>query len=59
MPSEIKPAYLIAGTDEAKIGAALARLRARAEREGGAGALESFDPPGGAGPPDAQALARA
>jgi DNA polymerase III delta subunit len=38
----IKPAYLIAGTDLAKIGAALARLRARAEREGGAGALEAF-----------------
>jgi DNA polymerase III delta subunit len=40
--SEIKPAYLIAGTDRAKIDAALARLRARAEREGGAGALETF-----------------
>lgn len=56
MPSEIKPAYLIAGTDEAKIEAALARLRARAEREGGPGALQSFDPPAGGGPPDADGL---
>ena len=38
----IKPAYLIAGSDEGKIDAALTRLRARAEREGGAGVLESF-----------------
>jgi DNA polymerase III delta subunit len=52
--AEIKPAYLIAGSDEAKIGAALARLRARAEREGGAGSLEVFEPMGGAAPdPDA------
>ena len=51
----LKPAYLIAGTDEAKIGAALARLRGRAEREGGPGALQAFEPaPGGA--PDASAL---
>ena len=41
---ELKPAYLIAGTDAAKIDAALARLRARAEREGGPGALEVFPP---------------
>jgi DNA polymerase III delta subunit len=54
MPSDIKPAYLIAGSDEAKIGAALARLRARAEREGGAAGLEAFEPVGGGGPdPDA------
>jgi DNA polymerase III subunit delta len=52
---EIKPAYLIAGTDEAKIDGALARLRDRAEREGGAGALEVFES-GGSGPPDADAL---
>jgi DNA polymerase-3 subunit delta len=53
----IKPAYLIAGTDEGKIGAALRRLRARAEREGGAGALESFAPePGAHRGPDADAL---
>jgi DNA polymerase-3 subunit delta len=55
-PAAIKPAYLIAGTDEGKIGAALARLRARAEREGGPGALQSFTPTAGADPPDAQAL---
>ncbi len=54
---EIKPAYLISGTDEAKIGAALARLRERAEREGGAGALETFG--SGEGAPDAEALAAA
>jgi DNA polymerase-3 subunit delta len=52
----IKPAYLIAGTDEGKIDAAVARLRARAEREGGPGALESFAPDAGLGPPDADAL---
>lgn len=57
--AEIKPAYLIAGDDEAKIEAALAALRARAEREGGPGALESFMPPDGAGPPDLDALAGA
>ena len=51
---EIKPAYLLCGSDEAKIGAALARLRARAENEGGAGALEVFEPTGSGGPdPDA------
>jgi DNA polymerase-3 subunit delta len=51
---EIKPAYLICGSDEAKIGSALARLRSRAETEGGAGALEVFEPSGGGGPdPDA------
>lgn len=52
--AEIKPAYLICGSDDSKIGSALARLRARAEREGGAGALEVFEPSGGGGPdPDA------
>jgi len=50
----IKPAYLIVGTDEGKIGAALSRLRARAEREGGPGALESFG--AGDGPSDPEAL---
>jgi DNA polymerase-3 subunit delta len=55
--ASIKPAYLIAGTDEAKIGAAVSRLRARAEREGGAGALESFSAETGGGPgPDCEAL---
>ena len=56
MSDAIKPAYLIAGSDEAKIAAALARLRARAARETGLAALESFDPPDGNGPPDAEAL---
>jgi DNA polymerase III subunit delta len=50
----IKPAYLIVGTDEGKIDAAMARLRARAEREGGPGALESFG--SGEGAPDPEAL---
>ena len=57
--AEIKPAYLIAGDDEAKIEHALARLRARAGREGGPGALESFTPPDGVGAPDLEALAAA
>ena len=58
--SEIGPAYLIAGTDGAKIDAAVARLRARAEREGGVGALEAFAaPPGSSAGPDAEALIRA
>ena len=52
----IRPAYLIAGTDEGKIDAALARLRARAEREGGPGALESFAPAAAQAPPDPDAL---
>lgn len=50
----IKPAYLIVGTDEGKIEAALSRLRARAEREGGPGALETFG--SSEAPPDPQAL---
>jgi len=55
--SEIAPAYLIAGTDEAKIAAAIDRLRARAEAEGGPGALESFAAePGSSAGPDAAAL---
>jgi DNA polymerase III delta subunit len=57
--AELRSAYLITGDDEAKIEAALARLRARAEKEGGAGALESFDPVDGAGPPDTEGLAAA
>jgi DNA polymerase-3 subunit delta len=56
----IGPAYLIAGGDEAKIDAAVARLRARAEADGGAGALEAFSPPSGSSAgPDAEALAAA
>jgi DNA polymerase-3 subunit delta len=48
--------YLIAGTDQAKIGATRARLRARAEGDGGAGALEVFEPKEGRGGPDHEAL---
>jgi DNA polymerase-3 subunit delta len=40
---ELKPVYLIAGDDDAKIDAWRARLRSRAEAEGGRGALETFD----------------
>ncbi len=54
---EIAPAYLIAGTDAAKLDAALARLRSRAETEGGPGALESYSPPpGSSAGPDADGL---
>jgi DNA polymerase-3 subunit delta len=56
MSAEIKPAYLIAGTDEAKIDATRARLRARAEGEGGVAALEVFEPSEGKGAPDHEAL---
>jgi DNA polymerase-3 subunit delta len=48
--------YLIAGTDEAKIDATRARLRARAEGDGGAGALEVFEASEGRGAPDHEAL---
>jgi DNA polymerase III subunit delta len=53
---EIKPAYLISGSDDAKIARTRARLRARAEREGGAGALELFEAGEGRRAPDAEAL---
>ena len=48
----LKPAYLIAGTDAAKIDTTLARLRTRAEAEGGPGALQVVPvrPAGGADP---------
>ena len=39
----LKPAYLITGDDDPKIDAWRARVRTRAEDEGGPGALESFD----------------
>lgn len=52
----MRPLYLIAGTDGAKIDATRARLRARAEREGGADALEVFEPGEGRGMPDHEAL---
>jgi DNA polymerase-3 subunit delta len=54
--SEIKSAYLIAGDDEAKIARARQRLRARAERDGGSGALELFEAGEGRRAPDAEAL---
>lgn len=52
----MKPAYLIAGTDEAKIARARGRLRERAEREGGQGALELIDAGDGRRSPDVDAL---
>lgn len=56
MPAEMRPLYLIAGTDGAKIDATRARLRARAERDGGAASLEVFEPGEGRGAPDHEAL---
>jgi len=51
---EMKPAYLFSGDDEAKLAATRGRLRERAEREGGPGALETFAGEGRSGPdPDA------
>jgi DNA polymerase-3 subunit delta len=54
--AEIKPAYLVAGTDEAKIARTRRRLRSRAEAEGGPGALELFEAGEGRRSPDAEAL---
>jgi DNA polymerase III subunit delta len=54
--AEIKPAYLIAGSDEAKIAETRRRLRVRAESEGGQGALELFEAGDGRRSPDAEAL---
>ncbi len=54
--AEMRALYLIAGTDEAKIDATRARLRARAEGEGGVAALEVFEPSEGRGAPDHEAL---
>jgi len=59
MADQMKPAYLIHGTDTAKIDQARSRLRRRAEAEGGTPALESFEPPDGRGSPDADGLAAA
>ncbi len=56
MPDEMRPLYLISGTDGSKIEATRQRLRARAEREGGDGALEVFEPSEGRGAPDHEAL---
>ena len=54
--AEMRPLYLIAGTDGAKIDATRARLRARAEREARDAALEGFEPGEGRGMPDHEAL---
>jgi DNA polymerase III subunit delta len=59
MAEEMRPLYLIAGTDGAKIDATRARLRQRAEREGGSAALEVFEPGEGRGMPDHEALVAA
>ena len=59
MAEEMRPLYLIAGTDSAKIDATRSRLRARAEREGGSAALEVFEPGEGRGMPDHEALVAA
>ena len=56
MPEEMRPLYLISGTDGAKIDATRSRLKARAEREAGADALEVFEPGEGRGMPDHEAL---
>lgn len=56
MADELSSLYLIAGTDGAKIEATRARLRARAEREGGASSLQAFEPSEGRGAPDHEAL---
>ncbi len=56
MAEELAALYLIAGTDQAKIDATRARLRARAEGDGGAAALEVFEPSEGRGGPDHEAL---
>jgi DNA polymerase III subunit delta len=53
---EMRSLYLIAGTDEAKIDATRARLRARAESDGGTTSLAVFEPSEGRGAPDHEAL---
>jgi len=56
MAESLASLYLIAGTDQAKIDATRSRLRARAEGDGGAGALQVFEPSEGRGGPDHEAL---
>jgi DNA polymerase III subunit delta len=56
MPDEMRPLYLISGTDGAKIDATRTRLRARAEREAGSDALTVFEPGDGRSMPDHEAL---
>ena len=41
--ADLKPIYVVAGDDDAKIDAWRGRLRRRAEEEGGPGALETFN----------------
>jgi len=53
---DLRPLYLIAGTDEAKIDATRSRLRARAEGDGGVAALAVFEPGEGRGAPDHEAV---
>lgn len=55
----MKPAYLVAGGDEAKIAATRRRLRSRAEAEGGPTALQVFEPAEGRGSPPAAELVAA
>lgn len=59
MTDQMKPAYLIHGSDASKIDQTRARLRKRAEDEGGAASLEVFEPLENRGSPDADALAAA
>jgi DNA polymerase-3 subunit delta len=56
MAEELRSLYLIAGTDGAKIDATRARLKARAESQGGSGSLEVFEAAEGRGAPDHEAL---
>jgi DNA polymerase-3 subunit delta len=56
MPEEMRPLYLIAGTDGAKIDATRLRLRARAESDGGTASLQVFEASEGRGAPDHEAL---
>jgi DNA polymerase III subunit delta len=56
MADGLSALYLIAGTDGAKIDATRARLRSRAESDGGTAALEIFEPSEGRGAPDHEAL---
>ena len=57
MVAELKPIYLIAGDDDAKIDAWRSRVRVRAERELGPGGLEHFDGKGDGAEAVAAALA--
>lgn len=56
MAEGMRSLYLIAGTDGAKIDATRSRLRARAERDGGAASLQVFEPGEGQAAPDHEDL---